>query len=610
MPPTGRPLPSSKQIDKPVPRLQTWEAFSFGILLIVGFALLLYRFPSVPVGLHQDEISEAYESYSLLHTGADRWGYHLPVYFFSWGSGQNVLQAYLTIPVVAVLGLTKVSARLITLIGGLLTLPLFYFTLRRWYGVTAALIGLLFLVLSPWHIMISRWGLENSLVPFFLLLGVYTFGRALDSTAPWWTLICLVPFSLALYTYGVTIVIVPVLLVLLLLVGWPTIRERLARWVGALAIFCAVSSPIFFFCFKNYLPLFRHDFGFERWLPFTVPLLPVTRLTQVNVESGTAQHSALSLNFQFIGNGLSDGQPWSQVFAIFPVQAIVLILALAAVIYLVFETVRERRLGVGGPFIPWLLACVPMIFFIPISISRGIALFLPLIALGAVGAARILEALQRPAYKAAFIGICLIFIMFPILRFVRAYYGAPYAEEIAPYFEAGLPDAIDRAESLAGPTQTIYVTPSILLNYVYMLFYTHTDPADFQHSGATYKHPDFGRYRFNRQTISLTPSRFVFLIKIQDVVQWNTWHAIEERVQAQSTESDDALRRWDAPLPVEAADDLKKQVNAITTEDTSQVMKARDDIDRNDARRLNLLPLCSVPTQITVVGQFLVGRCL
>jgi hypothetical protein len=61
---------------------------------------------------------------------------------------------------------------------------------------------------------------------------------------------------------------------------------------------------------------------------------------------------------------------------------------------------------------------------------------------------------------------------------------------------------------------------------------------------------------------------------------------------------------------VEAADDLKKQVNAITTEDTSQVMKARDDIDRNDARRLNLLPLCSVPTQITVVGQFLVGRCL
>jgi 4-amino-4-deoxy-L-arabinose transferase-like glycosyltransferase len=511
MPPTGRPLPSSKQIAKPAPRLHTWEALSLGVLFIFGFALLLYRFPSVPVGLHQDEISEAYESYSLLHTGADRWGYHLPVYFFSWGSGQNVLQAYLTIPVVAVLGLTKVSARLITLIGGLLTLPLFYFTLRRWYGVTAALIGLLFLVLSPWHIMISRWGLENSLVPFFLLLGVYTFGRALDSTAPWWTLICLVPFSLALYTYGVTIVIVPVLLVLLLLVGWPTIRERLARWVGALAIFCAVSLPIFFFCFKNYLPLFRHDFGFERWLPFTVPVLPITRLNQINTAPGAVKHSAFVLNLRFVAHGLSDGQPWSQVPGIFPVQAIVLVLAAAAIVYLVRDVVRERRLR--EPFLPMLLACVPMLFLFPVSISRGIAIFLPVIALGGVGAARLLEVLRQSSYRTAIAGVCAILFLIPGVRFVHAYYGATYATEIATDFNAGFPEALDQVQRLAGPTQTIYVSQYILLNYMSTLFYTRTDPAVFQHSGATYTHPDFGRYRFSRDSVVGTQAPYAFLLK-------------------------------------------------------------------------------------------------
>jgi hypothetical protein len=81
------------------------------LLLLAGTFMLLYKFPSVPIGLHQDEMSEAYESYCLLHTGADRWGLPLPVYFVGWGSGQNVLQSYLTIPVVAALGLTRVSAR-------------------------------------------------------------------------------------------------------------------------------------------------------------------------------------------------------------------------------------------------------------------------------------------------------------------------------------------------------------------------------------------------------------------------------------------------------------------------------------------------------------------
>src|SRR4051812_45596366 len=93
-------------------------------LLLLGTAARIYKFPSLPAGLHQDEISEAYESYSILHSGADRWGYHLPAYFVSWGSGQNVLQSYLSIPVIAVTGLTRVGARLAPLLCGLGTLPL------------------------------------------------------------------------------------------------------------------------------------------------------------------------------------------------------------------------------------------------------------------------------------------------------------------------------------------------------------------------------------------------------------------------------------------------------------------------------------------------------
>ena len=81
------------------------------LITLTGTALRIYKFPQVPVGLQQDEISEAYEAYSLLHTGRDRWGNRLPAYFLSWGSGQNVLQSYLTVPVVAFVGLDRVSTR-------------------------------------------------------------------------------------------------------------------------------------------------------------------------------------------------------------------------------------------------------------------------------------------------------------------------------------------------------------------------------------------------------------------------------------------------------------------------------------------------------------------
>ena len=50
-----------------------------GALLVVGIVLLgailrLWHFPHVPAGMNQDEAGAAYEAWSLLKTGADKWG--------------------------------------------------------------------------------------------------------------------------------------------------------------------------------------------------------------------------------------------------------------------------------------------------------------------------------------------------------------------------------------------------------------------------------------------------------------------------------------------------------------------------------------------------------
>jgi 4-amino-4-deoxy-L-arabinose transferase-like glycosyltransferase len=479
-------------------------------LLLLGTFLLLYRFPAVPVGLHQDEMSEAYEAYSLLHTGADRWGYHLPVYFLSWGSGQNVLQSYLTIPVVAVLGLTRLSARLIPILCGLLTLPLFYFTLRRWFGEATALIGLFFLAISPWHIMISRWGIENSPLPFFMLLGVFTFGRALQGRSTWQIVLSLLPFALALYTYGVVVVIVPVLVPLLLLIDLPAIAKAWRAWLSALALFCVASLPIAFYTFKNYVT--KTNYAFERWLPFTVPLLPVTRLDQVSKEK--LAPTIIGSNLIFFRKGLSDGVAWFQVPNNPPIQRILLLLIVIGIAWQIFQLARLRRFT--GPFLPWLIACIPACFLIPFNISRGIALFLPLLAMAALATAAIATLLRKPMLQAAFAVVLGLLLLRPTARFIRAYYGAQYAADVTDTFYPDLPKALADVQQLAGPAMPIFLSENIAINHVQVLFLTKTDPAVFQRSGATYDHPDFGRWRFRLDSLAKTPRPFAYLIKSDD----------------------------------------------------------------------------------------------
>jgi predicted membrane-bound mannosyltransferase len=279
--------------------------------------------------------------------------------------------------VVATLGLTRVSARFIPILCGLLTLPIFFLTLRRWYGETVALLGLFFLAFSPWHIMASRLGIENSPLPFFLLLGVYAFGRALDSESSWLIMPSLLPFVLALYTYGVVVVIIPFLIPLLMLVDPQAIRRSGRPWCGAVAIFCIGSLPIAFFTLKNYIT--KTNYSFERWLPFSVPLLPITRLSQVDAEIGS---SVIASNLRFFYTGLSSsGGNWWMVPGRLPIQLIVLIFAVVGIGLQIRNLVRSRRFS--EPFLPWLIACIPICLLIPLNISRADALFLPLIALGA-----------------------------------------------------------------------------------------------------------------------------------------------------------------------------------------------------------------------------------
>lgn len=152
----------------------------FFIILAVGIFARVYKFGSLPGGINQDEAYAGYEAYSLLHYGKDSFGYSFPVYFISWGSGMNVLESYLMIPFIAMFGLETWVIRLPQLIMAVITLVAVYLLMKRLFNEKAGLISMFILAVVPWHIMLSRWGLESNLAPAFLVLGLLFFIKGMD----------------------------------------------------------------------------------------------------------------------------------------------------------------------------------------------------------------------------------------------------------------------------------------------------------------------------------------------------------------------------------------------------------------------------------------------
>ncbi|MBE0680533.1 MAG: glycosyltransferase family 39 protein [Anaerolineales bacterium] len=140
------------------------------LILLLGILIRAWNFGSLPSGLNQDEASSAVDAYYLYHYGVDRNGISYPVHFIAWGSGQSLLYGYLLIPFVAS-GLNPITTRLPMLLLGVLTLPIMYLVGYRTAGRRFALIAVFLLAVSPWHIMMSRWGLEDNTLPFVFLVG-------------------------------------------------------------------------------------------------------------------------------------------------------------------------------------------------------------------------------------------------------------------------------------------------------------------------------------------------------------------------------------------------------------------------------------------------------
>src|SRR3989344_87908 len=153
----------------------------FKILSLFALALILrfYQLGSVPVQLGNDEISVAYDSYSVSHTGRDEHNHLLPIAFQSHNTYKAPLYAYMSMLPIRLLGNTTAAARTTSaLTGALSVLLLVIISHHLSHNYSLSLIAGLVLATNPWHLMSSRNTLESNLALFFTLLGLALFLRS------------------------------------------------------------------------------------------------------------------------------------------------------------------------------------------------------------------------------------------------------------------------------------------------------------------------------------------------------------------------------------------------------------------------------------------------
>lgn len=461
----------------------------FILFLLAGVGARVWRFGSVPGGLNQDEAFAAYEAWCLLETGRDSFGHSFPVYLTAWGSGMNVLESWLMIPCIALFGREDWVVRLPQLLVAALSLPAAYGVLKRMADRWAGLCGLFLLAVCPWHIFLSRWGLESNLAPGFLLFGLYFFLRGMGNCR--WLPLSALMYGLALYCYAAIWPFVP--LMLLLQTGYALGCGGLSRpgregaWLwGSAGLLFLLALPLMLFLLVNWGILPELHLG-----PLTVPRLVVMRAGEFSL-SRIPENAANLLELIL---RRWDGLPWNGTDRFRLFYPGTLALACVGIYRAVRELAASLRAREAHPLVLiliQLLAGILQGLTIEVNANRVNTLWMPVVLLAAAGAWHLAGLVGRR-------GLLIPLLVYGVL-FVRleGYYFTGYARETQWCFGTGLEEAVDGALAREGEIRV-----SREANYARVLWYSGQDPEEYRATVAYSNYPSpfldvdgFGRFRF------------------------------------------------------------------------------------------------------------------
>lgn len=472
----------------------------FLAILGLGIFARTWQFGSLPPALNQDEASNGVDAYYLLHFGVDRNGVSYPVQFISWGSGQSALYGYMLIPFIAILGLRPTVVRLPMLLSGLLSIPLIYYVARKTLDRQFAYLAMFFLAISPWHILLSRWGLEANLFPLLFLAG-YACLLTVNQNGKWFILASIL-FALCLYAYGTAYAMVPIFMICASIILLSAKALRLKSLIMGLIAFGVTSAPMALLVIVNVFHTGSINLG-----PVTIPRFPVVARFEGETIMGSIHplqtiivnlwHAIALLITQ------SDGLPYNIVAPFGYFYKITFPFAILGIILLVIK-LRGKRQTEIELLLTWVGASIsiPAIQFV--NINRFNIIFIPLILCVAF-CLYWLNGHFRFTFHVSILALLLGFVAFNF-----TYHGTAYRQKIGPLFHDGLLPALDFAQQVGNIPVCV---DDDNMPYIFVLFSERPNPFDYL-KDIKYVDPkapirpvlSLGRYTFGRHQCPQTPA--------------------------------------------------------------------------------------------------------
>lgn len=209
------------------------QKFAFlGIFILAAF-FRLFLIDQMPGGLFPDEAANGLDINSMQQ------GQLQP--FYERGNGREALFFYMLWGSVEVFGKTPFAHHLVSGLVGLLTVVITFFLTRRLMLLTdeggnkdratwIALLAMLFVATSSWHIVLSRTAFRANLIPLFAALTFYfliaTVQVGTRAKRYWLAALTGATFALGFYTYIAYRILAPVVIIVSL---WPLLVDIFSK---------------------------------------------------------------------------------------------------------------------------------------------------------------------------------------------------------------------------------------------------------------------------------------------------------------------------------------------------------------------------------------------
>jgi hypothetical protein len=230
-------------------------------LLVLGFATRFYRLDTVPAGQFIDEVSNGYSGWALLNYGTDPHGYPHPVVLSNHGTGNWAFENYFNMIPVALMGLTKLSARMTNAFLGVLALFYTYLLTKKVLGRKIALLTLFLLVTNSFMLMRARYGADPPPVMTTLVMAIYYYLLGLEKKK--YLMLSALLYGLTLYTYPASWIPMP--FIIILTIAYSVYCGKIVfskEALFSLLILVVLAVPLLLFILVNYdfIPEIKSNF--------------------------------------------------------------------------------------------------------------------------------------------------------------------------------------------------------------------------------------------------------------------------------------------------------------------------------------------------------------